>query len=435
MITLVNISPRGYDYSKKPQFSVEPLGIGYLASNLPQEIKVRLFDTYIQKLSIKDLALKIRELNPKLIGLSFSQFALEEVAELCRELDGLEGHIVAGGIFPTLAGNSLFDHFPIDSVIFGEGEETFALMAKALLENTDLPQNENISYRAKKNEQAVPGVVDVNRINNPDRTLTPLTLGHNPIGISSSRGCPWSNCNFCTSAAISNKINGKRWRGRQIDNVAREVLELKKRFNHDSFSFVDDCFFGPNENWQNRGYELAEALKKREVVYSLNCRSEHVDPTLIQRLMTSGLRGLYIGIESSTNRGLQRLKKGNTIEEVNKAIEVCDNLGLDLRIGFMPFHPEADLEEVMANLEFLRGLNTYQRGIYSNVTIPLYGTKFQQSLGLSDGDYSIPEPKFVDPRVERLFTKIRDYSRKGESLERKNMERYVREVIAESKSL
>src|SRR5207248_8599805 len=79
-------------------------------------------------------------------------------------------------------------------------------------------------------------------------------------------------CSFCCIAAWHEQsLPGKRYRVRDVDDVADEMLELKKTRGIDVFVFHDDNFFlpGHKKNLERRSEEHTSELQSP---YDLVCR-------------------------------------------------------------------------------------------------------------------------------------------------------------------
>ncbi len=71
----------------------------------------------------------------------------------------------------------------------------------------------------------------------------------------------------------------------------------------------------------------------------------------------SGCRMISFGVETGTDEGLSKLKKGTTVEQVKKAFLWCRRLGIRTIADFMIGLPtERSEEDVEANIDFLMRL-------------------------------------------------------------------------------
>src|SRR4029079_13493806 len=101
----------------------------------------------------------------------------------------------------------------------------------------------------------------------PDRRGEPAAcFGHGIAPLVSSRGC-YANCTFCCIAAWHEQsLPGKRYRIRDVADVADEMVEMQRSRGVDIFVFHDDNFFVPGHRKNlERFTALADALEARGI--------------------------------------------------------------------------------------------------------------------------------------------------------------------------
>ena len=130
-------------------------------------------------------------------------------------------------------------------------------------------------------------------------------------GIITSRGCVYS-CNYCSSSLIM----GKKFRSRSPDNVVDEIEELINKYKIRDIGFMDDTFMLN----KNRANDIANEIKARglDLSFVASSRVDRVDLSLLQNLKNSGMKTIYYGVESGSQRILDIMKKGITLKQCRK---------------------------------------------------------------------------------------------------------------------
>ncbi|MBU1596884.1 MAG: radical SAM protein [Nanoarchaeota archaeon] len=371
---------------EKPYFSLEPLELSYVKAVLKNKgFNSEVIDEKLQKLSIKHIAEKIKFQEDFILGIRFSDFSLKKLEKFLSMLKNAKGHICALGSFATRAPKLLLEKFSrIDSIIIGDPEMTFFYLVRALINNHDWHSIKSLAFRMREN-------IKINLLrqcrNNldllpfPDRTFISLVKNKYPISIQGSRGCPWAKCSFCAEAAFIRKSKCPVWWGRNPANIVKEMKFLNKKYGVNNFSFVDECFFG-KKDFIERGTKLAELIVKEKlnITYSLDARLEHIDDKMLKKMKKSGLKTLYLGIEGYDKTYLKKLNKGISIQQIDLALQICSDLNIDVIIGFIPFSYDIDFKTLKDNLLFLTKLNFFQKGLYTNILVPMQGTVFFNDL-------------------------------------------------------
>ena len=66
------------------------------------------------------------------------------------------------------------------------------------------------------------------------------------------------------------------------------------------------------------------------------------------------MRGVFLGVENATETGLRALARGANLAAVNRAMKALTRRGMAVTYNLLVFHPHATVEEVQANVAFVR---------------------------------------------------------------------------------
>ena len=331
---------------------------------------------------------EIAKTRPDVVGLTMRTLdhditlkAVEIVRSVC------ECKIVLGGIHPSLYPEEFVENDMIDFVVIGEGEISFVNLLKGL-KNDQIPE-EKVIYGVR------PVLDDL-----PFEDMKLYDLGSSVkfsifggllkppnIQMVVSRGCVF-NCKFCQPA--ERKLFGKKVRYRSVDSVLEELMEYKKRFNIRSFQFQDDHFL-QNVRWVE---EFIESFprKFRDLEFAFQTRSDSIvkNEENVRVLAELGLRLIIIGFESGSQRVLNFLRKGTTVEQNINAAEVCRKYGILVSGNYMLGIPTETKEEVMETVRMAEQINADFPSIAFYTPIPgsdLYDYCIDNKLSLIR-DYS-----------------------------------------------
>lgn len=342
----------------------EHLGLAYLASSLRQHgHHVDLIDGILMGWGLEQMAAAILSRPCDVLGISILfQELLPRAFQLVRKVRqrGFRQYIVVGG-HPShfLYREILRDCTGIDSVVLGEGEVTVVELAAALEAGKEWQTVPGLAFR--QDGQVVtspprPLVRDLDDLPFPARDLLPVAMRWRPVAsVLRSRGC-YGHCTFCDTRAFYGSVRGAPWRVRSAENVVAELQELVGRYGVKRVQFWDDNFMGPGEVGKERAHELAAAIVQAglRITFSMECRVNDVEPGVIGHLKEAGLDTVFLGIESGVQAALDVFGKGVTVEDNLRAIRLLQDMGIRVKVGFIFFHPYTTVEEMQANLDFLR---------------------------------------------------------------------------------
>lgn len=187
------------------------------------------------------------------------------------------------------------------------------------------------------------------------------------LNIATTRGCPYK-CNWCAKP-----IYGNRYNSRSPKRVVEEIKLLKEQFGVTNFWMCDDIF-GLKPNWVQ---EFDEYLKQENLTISYKIQSR-ADLLLkednIDALVSSGLKEVWIGAESGSQRILDAMDKGTTIAQIEEATKLLQSKGVRVAFFLQFGYLGETKEEVEATIEML--LRCMPDDIGVSVSYPLPGTKF-----------------------------------------------------------
>ncbi len=334
-------------------FLAPPLGLGYIAGYIRKfgDHLVRIHDGLLHKSSTADIQRELEFFRPDVVGISGqatpSIYDVYRTAKIVKEFDQ-DVLVVVGGSHVTFQDMQVLHECPaIDVVVRGEGEITMNELLEAHVNHNDFVDILGVAFR--KNNTPIrtpdrPPIEDLDSIPFPAYDLLHLSRYFKSNArfttMLTSRGCPYG-CTFCSSSRIA----GKRWRGRLPENVIRKVKLLEEKYGVREVEFIDDLFTYD----VTRVRAICEGLKEEgpKVGWTCSTRANILSrhPEMAEWLRSAGCHTLYMGVESGSQRVLNAMRKGITLGQVEHAVEVAKNAGLELVLSFMFGYPgETELE-------------------------------------------------------------------------------------------
>lgn len=258
-------------------------------------------------------------------------------------------------------------------------------------------------------------LVDVERY----RSVWRRAHGFFSLNMAASRGCSF-RCNWCAKP-----IWGNRYLQRKAGEVAAEMTYLKRKFNPDHIWFADDIF-GFRVEWV-REFAAAAHAAAGVVPFTIQIRADLISTGMAQALKEAGCSEAWIGAESGSQRVLDAMNKGTTVEEILVArtrLKTQDiRVGFFIQIGYL----DEQLEDILATRELIDNAKPDDIGV--SVSYPLPGTLFydrvKEQLGdktrwTESGDLAM---MFQGTYTSEFYRAIRDLLHEQVNVEKLNLPR------------
>lgn len=185
-----------------------------------------------------------------------------------------------------------------------------------------------------------------------------------------SRGCPYT-CNYCPYLVNS------RYRVRSAESVVEEIDHLVHKYGIRGITFRD-----PNLTFRKeRAEEFADRLLTRglNVRWSMEARTDRLDPQLIDILHRAGLRCVEVGVESADEWTLRgNLRKAIPKTHQENIIDYCHRLGIRVIANYTLGLPNDSVDGILHTIRYAKKLNTF--AIQFTVTTPYPGTQFYENV-------------------------------------------------------
>jgi len=261
--------------------------------------------------------------------------------------------IVLGGVGPKAVEDKLLRRFLwIDVIARGEGETLGPELLHALGNGSDLAQVHGVSYRDNGHIAHTP---DAARIHDLDTIPFPAfhkvdLSRYAGYGMMTSRGCPYL-CTFCSVAPVWNHESYSR----SPQNIVEEMRLLHDKAGVNLFLFQDEFFVSGKRHVMAFCRELEKS--GLNVKWKAFGRVNLTDVEMMRAMRDCGCVELRFGIESGSDRILERIKKGFTTAEVldliPKAIEIFPRVDTFYIWGF-PFETMEDFSQSLFQMVSFR---------------------------------------------------------------------------------
>jgi anaerobic magnesium-protoporphyrin IX monomethyl ester cyclase len=305
---------------------------------------------------------EIKRQKPALVGLSFLSTTSYPYAKiLARQIRAADATVklAFGGVFASLnAGLVKLQCSEVDFVCRGDGEQ----LLLDLVVQLDSPEGVGgltwMKDGAVVNNPGRPMERHLDQWPFPDRESLKLDFVESmPLDVpavlsmerfttmQTSRGCPWP-CVFCDIPIF----NEGKWRARSAAHVVAELKYLEEH-GYGSVYFVDDHFLLQPKRIEAICNGIMQ--EKLTIQWGIEGRVDSVAQHLFPAMAKAHCRTVMFGIESGSQKILDRLKKEQTLAEVTTAVMNAKRAGIEIVHGFFTVgNPDETVEDMRATFRF-----------------------------------------------------------------------------------
>jgi anaerobic magnesium-protoporphyrin IX monomethyl ester cyclase len=332
-----------------------PLDLCYLAAIIKNAGHAAyVLDLKAEKLNPEKMTAFIKKYQPELIGLNIhSLYTFFDTLELARVIkQNFNVPIFTGGYTMRTHYQEIMTYVEFDLGVIGSASAPLLRVLESFQKKEPLPENiPGLIYRkAGKLLFTLPETLteNINVLPVPDRSSLNMRKYRSIVSkyrnftiMLTSFGCPF-NCSFCA-------INKFPYSRRDLDKVLLEIDECYHKYLVREIDFFDATFVA------NKKYvaELCRELIRRNyrgLHWSCRTTIESVDPELLELMARSGCKGIYYGIESSSSKTLDMVKKPLHLKNVENTLKATRRAGIS-SLGFfmvgLPGETEADILETI----------------------------------------------------------------------------------------
>ncbi len=305
----------------------------------------------------------LAERAPDVVALTMMSVDYEPTAEVVRRVKqhNPEMITVIGGPHVTLALEDAIRMENVDYLVTQEGEITFPKLLRAI--ESGSPPDRRVLRGEAPDLDALPFTDRDLFLNEWRKFGYSLTSPEVPfvrelpspfVTLIAGRGCNY-NCSFCKPG--EDFIFGKRTRRRSPENVIREMIDLRERYDFNSFMFHDDCLT-EDRPWVA---EFVKLYRENGFTQPWFCQSRadiialHED--VVAMMAGANLKGYFIGFESGNQRILNFLRKGTKVETNLDAARVCRKYGIKIWANYMLGIPTETNKEAMDTVRMIQEID------------------------------------------------------------------------------
>lgn len=362
---------------------------------------VHVFDAMLAT-GVEEFAAQLERVQPAVVGILEDNFnfltkmCTLRMRQACHEMIALAR---AHGCRVAVNGSDANDHpadylaAGADAVIVGAVEDTFRELVElwSVIPDASLDDVRGLALAARdvapdasapvplRLTRARPAVQDLDALPlpawdlvdaEPYRAAWQGTHGRFSWNMVASRGCPYG-CNWCAKPVF-----GRRYVQRSARSVAEELHHLRATVAPDHIWFADDIF-GLTPTWIRSFADEVTRLEAR-TPFMIQSRANLMTVQSVAALREAGAEEVWLGVESGSQRILDAMEKGTTVQQIRDATRTLQAHGI--RVGW--FIQLGYLGETWEDLLETRDLIRSERpdDIGVSVSYPLPGTPFHRAV-------------------------------------------------------
>jgi anaerobic magnesium-protoporphyrin IX monomethyl ester cyclase len=354
-----------------------PLGLLYLSSHLrARGFEVEIYDSTFG--SREELFALLDQGEPGTLGIYGNLMTRPNVLSVASRAHSAGWRVVLGGPEPA---NYAEEYLAAgaDLIVAGEGEKSLEQLMEAGFDPARWPSIKGLIFRAPSGEVVRTGAADLIRSLDaqpwPDRERVDISRylqtwrdfhGSGSLSVITARGCPY-RCNWC-----SHSVYGMTHRRRSPLSTVDEVEWLLDRYHPDALWMADDVFT-IHPGWIS---EYAALMKERRIHIPFECitRADRLNEKMVSLLAELGCMRVWIGSESGSQRILDSMDRGVTVQQVRSAVALSRSAGIQTGMFLMWGYDGEEISDIEATIDHVK--QTRPDIFFTTVSYPIKGTPY-----------------------------------------------------------
>lgn len=173
------------------------------------------------------------------------------------------------------------------------------------------------------------------------------------------------NCSYKCAFCV-NSVRDCKYESRPVEKICEDIEYVVKNFNPKEIYFRDEDFFQDFEKAKIlTDYLLEKKYKfKWEALTRVNhFRDGRINNDFIKKLVDSGCFRFRMGVESGSQRVLNYLRKGQTVEQIKNAVKQCVDNNIAVNCSLITGLPTETSEEREETYKLIDVLSSYGKNV------------------------------------------------------------------------
>jgi anaerobic magnesium-protoporphyrin IX monomethyl ester cyclase len=382
--------PQGVDpFEIDGDFLQIPYGLLSIAAQAQISHDVSIYN--LSNFFWQDIEQLIKQNNADVFGLTsftVNRRGLDHLSRLIKS-HHQKSHIVVGGPHVTPIPEKILHYYnAIDTVVTGEGEDTFMELVSLLESGRKIIDLPGAVTRLKDNKINIGSRRE--RIKDLD-SLKPVLDFSSSSTIMTSRGCP-GQCTFCASRIIW----GRKVKFHSSNYVLSTLRTAVEKYGLKGLAIKDDTFTANKQ----RVLDICHRIIKSDLNFLWSCdtRADSLSEELLYTMRLAGCQQISLGVESGSEKILKQLKKNILPEKILSVTRLAQKYGFQIRYYMITGNQGESFSKFKESLSFLRLAkpNSYFFSPLAYVPGTEEFTRFKELSGYTDDIF------FTDPFVSLL---------------------------------
>ncbi len=257
-----------------------------------------------------------------------------------------------------------------------------------------------------------PPLRNLDRTPVPDFTDFPWDRYRFPVvPVMTGRGCQWDKCSFCSDVV---SVSGRTFRTRSVESVMHEMREQSQRHNTTNFLFLDLKLNSHPGMLRGIVDQVQRYVPGAEWVGTIHVdqrRDNGLTPRELRAAVNAGMRRVSFGLESGSQRMLDAMNKGTTVEGNSAFIRAAHEAGLSVRCTAFKGFPGETPEDLELTAEFLEEHAAYIDRVRFNDFAVIEDTEIYNDLLAMPDRFPMSVTRMDDRNARALYRNPEGYGR------------------------